>query len=479
MKLSEYTAYDGLGLADLVRRREVTPLELVEVAFQAVEQVNPRLNAVIALLREQAEAAARAPLPDGPFAGVPFLVKDLALTVAGTPMTMGSRLFAQAIAPIDSELMLRYRRAGLVLIGKTNTPEFGISFTTEPAAHGPTRNPYRLDRIPGGSSGGSAAAVAARVVPMAHGNDGGGSLRVPASCCGAFGLKPTRVRTPAGPMSGLLTNGLTVEHAITRSVRDSAALLDATAGPDVGAPFWPPQPERPFLEEVSRPPGRLRIGFTERTFDGRPVNDACQKALRDAVALCQGLGHELVEAPPPYDERLFKRAQHAFFAASTAGILDILAPRMGLTVEPGSIEVLTALIAARGRELTALDLVGADMAMNMLSRQIGAYFTQIDVLLTPTLAEPPVPLGVFDGNTPGLDGHALMDRLLAFAPFTGLFNVTGNPAMSVPLHMSEDGLPIGVQFVGRYGDEATLFRLAGQLEQAAPWAARRPEVCAG
>jgi amidase len=479
MNVSEYASYDGLGLAELVRRGEVTPAELVEIALAAIEQVNPRVNAVIALLREDAEAEARGPLPAGPFTGVPFLLKDLGVNCRGAPMAMGSRLFAGMVSPIDTEHMARFRRAGLIALGKTNTPEFGLNLSTEPVSHGPTRNPWDLGRIAGGSSGGSAAAVAARVVPLAHGNDGGGSLRVPGSCCGVFALKPTRGRNPSGPLAGNPLNGLAAQHVLSRSVRDSAAVLDATAGPDPGAPFFAPPPERPFLEEVSRPPGRLRIAFSDTPSNGAPVSDACRRALQRAVALCEDLGHELVEARPPLDPAQHRDIFHRLFAANAVFLLDVLAPMMGLAPRPEVLESANLSMWEKGRGMSAADLLACDAEMNAVSRVVGEFLTRFDVLLTPTMAEPPFPLGVLDANAPGLDGFEFVDRIFQFSPFCVDFNVTGNPAMSVPLHMSEDGLPIGVQFVGRYADEATLFRLAGQLEQAAPWAERRPPVCAG
>jgi len=483
MNITEYTSFDALGLADLVRRGEVTPSELMSSAFAAIEQVNPQINAVITSLREQAEREVAVGLPGvperAPFRGVPFLIKDLVLWHAGSRTGMGSRLFVDFVAPWEAELMARYRRAGLVTLGKTNTPEFGFHVVTEPVANGPTRNPWRTDRTPGGSSGGSAAAVAARMVPAAYGNDCGGSIRIPASCCGLFGLKPTRARTPSGPVMGEVLGGLGSEHVLTRSVRDSAALLDATAGEDPGAPYFPPPPARPYLEEARTPPGRLRIAFTDAPWNGVEVSPACKEALRRAVALCEELGHEVVPARPELDWRQCCAAFNGIIYAYQANILDESCPALGLSPGPESVEAICLAMADRGRKMSAVEHVVALGLRDAISRQVGQFFTPFDALLSPTLAAPPIPLGAIDANDAAVDPDAFFERCFEFAAFTPVFNLSGNPAMSVPLHTSEDGLPIGVQFVGRYGDEATLFRLAGQLEQAAPWADRRPAVCAG
>lgn len=479
MKLSEYTSFDALGLAELVRKREVTPAELVEAAYAAVEQVNPALNAVIASLREDAARTIAAGIPDGPFAGVPFLVKDLVLMVAGAPTTMGSRLFQGFVAPIDCELMARYRRAGLLAIGKTNTPEMGLNVATEPVAHGPTRNPWRPELSPGGSSGGSAAAVAARITPMAHANDAAGSIRIPASCCGLFGLKPTRARTPAGPIYGEMVFGIAVEHAVTRSVRDSAALLDATAGADAGAPYFPPAPPRPYLEEARTPPGRLRIALSDQTWNGAPVSAECKEALRRAAGLCEELGHEVVPAQPGFDGGLVRAGLYPLLLAYSAYLVDKMCPMFGLNPGPDTLEATNLTMAAAGQKLSASDMIAALSARDMLSRQVGQFFSQFDVLLTPTLSSPALSVGAASANDPSHGAEAWLDHCFRFAPFTPPFNLSGNPAMSVPLHWTEEGVPVGAHFVGRYGDEATLFRLAGQLEQAAPWQGRRPAICAG
>ncbi|WP_437585550.1 amidase [Sorangium sp. So ce1000] len=477
MKISEYTAFDALGLAELVRRREVTPSELMDAASAAIEQVNPALNAVISSLRDDAEQALRAGLPEGPFTGVPYLVKDLGLLVAGTPTGMGSRLFQGLVSPIDDELMARFRRAGLVSLGKTNTPELGLNVVTEPAVHGPTRNPWRRDRTPGGSSGGAAAAVAARMVPMAHGNDVAGSIRIPASCCGLFGLKPTRGRIPTGPIEGEVLMGFATDHALTRSVRDSAALLDAIAGPDAGAPYFAPPASRSFLEEARTPPGRLRIAFTDAAWSGVAVHDECKLAVRRAASLCEALGHEVVQARPEIE---WERVRIAFrmLLSYAAHLFDRVCPTVGLAPGRDTLEAATLAMAEAGRRMSAVDVHDVLMARDQIARQLGQFFTRFDALLTPALAAPPIALGTLNGNDPTIGGEAWLDRIFEFAPFTPLFNVNGSPAMSVPLHMTADGMPVGVQFAGRYADDATLLRLAGQLEQAAPWDRRRPAICA-
>jgi amidase len=475
MKLNEYVLHDATALADLVRQREVTPQELAALALAAAAELNPRLNALVDRYAAEAEAEIARGLPAGPFTGVPFLVKDMGAFYAGKPTAMGSRLFARAVAPVDSELVTRYRRAGLVTVGRTNVPELALSFVSESVLHGPARNPWDPTRSPGGSSGGAAAAVAARIVPMAHGNDAAGSVRVPASCCGLFGLKPTRARTPAGPLVGEIVFGLGVEHALTRSVRDSAALLDATAGADPGAPYDATCAARPFLAEVTTPPGRLRIAYVDETPSGVPVVDACREGARRAASLCESLGHTVIPARFPTDWASFRAALYPLVCAFVANLTDAVCPRLGLVPGADNLEPSNLALAARGRSLGAVQLADALAGRDRLSRVVGRFFEGFDVLLTPTQAALPPPIGALR-----LDGDAdeVLDRLFAFAPFTALFNLTGGPAMSVPLH-ADRGLPIGVQFGARVGDEATLFRLAGQLEQAAPWADRRPPVVAG
>jgi amidase len=405
---------------------------------------------------------------------VPFLLKDSVAVYAGVRFTAGTAVLGNFVPDHDSELMTRQKRAGLITVGKTNTPELGILPTTEPRLFGPTCNPWNPERTAGGSSGGSAAAVAAGLVPMAHANDGGGSIRIPASCCGVFGLKATRARNPLGPDLGDIMGGLVVEHAVTRSVRDSAILLDATSGADVGDPYWAPPAIRPFREEVGTDPGRLRVAFTRKAATGVALHADCIAAVEDAARLCAGLGHEVVEATPPIDGDLLTHTFTAVWAAGCTAGIDSLASLIGRHPVPDQFEALTWALYEMGRKVTGSDYLRAWAALHQVSRAIGRFMVDHDVWLTPTLAEPPVPLGSFD-SPPDNPLHGLL-RAAAFAPFTLIANITGQPAMSVPLYWNAQGLPVGTHFSGRFGDEATLFRLAAQLEAARPWAARRPPV---
>jgi len=472
----EYAQFDGIGLAELVRAGQVKPLEILEAASETIERLNPALNAIVASMRDLAERDVAQGLADGPFKGVPIVLKDEYLSYAGFPASSASRLCQGFTRPYDSELIRRYKQAGLVILGKANLPEFGSSVTTEPVANGRCNNPWNLERTVGGSSGGSAAAVAAGMVPMAYGNDGAGSLRIPSSCCGVFGLKPTRGRVPTGPDGGEYWNGLVIEHAITRSVRDSAALLDATDGADAGAPYWAPPKERPYVSEVGASPGRLRIAFSDRSSSGVPVADECRQALRVAVELCQDLGHELREATPEFDGRAMAQALRRLLAAHLAAGIDAMAAIMNRPAKPELIERSNYALAEEGRRLSASDLLGILDLFTQIARRVASFWEDHDLLLTPTLASPPVRHGYITSDDP--DCARYVERFLAFIPFTPIANVTGNAAMSVPLHWTADGLPVGVQFIGRFGGEPTLFRLAAQLEAARPWSKRRPPLSA-
>ena len=475
-KLGELAHLDATAQADLVRRKEVKPIELVEAAIDRIEHLNPTLNAVVTPMYEEARAAAKGNTSKGPFEGVPFLLKDLLAAYKGVPMSLGSELMCNYVPEGDSELVKRLKRAGVIVLGKTNTPEFGILPTTEPHLFGPSRNPWDTERTTGGSSGGSAAAVAASLVPMAHGNDGGGSIRIPASCCGLFGLKPTRARNPLGPNFTELMGGLVAEHALTRSVRDSAALLDATSGPDEGDPYWAPPPAGPFLQEVGTDPGKLRIAFTTKAATGVKIHDDCVKAVEDAAALCVDLGHEVLEAAPEIDGDLLVQAFLVVWSAGVASTLDGIARMTGQPPKGEKVESLTWSIYEMGRKVHASDYLLALQLLQGLGRVMARFLMDHHVWLTPTLGEPPVPLGTFDSPPDNpLQGFF---RTWEFVPFTPVCNCTGQPAMSVPLFWNAEGLPVGTHFVGRFGDEATLFRLAAQLEEASPWADRRPPVSA-
>jgi len=473
---NELAALDATGQADLVRRREVQPRELVEAAIRRIEQLNPTLNAVVTPMFDQALARAAEPLPEGPFTGVPFVLKDLTAEHAGVRYTEGSAFLADHVSTHDQELVLRQRQAGLVVVGKTNAPEFGILPTTEPRLFGPTHNPWDVGRTPGGSSGGTAAAVASGMVPMGHANDGGGSIRIPASCCGLFGLKPTRGRNTLAPAVGDSLNGLVCEHALTRTVRDSAALLDATAGPAAGDPYWAAAPARPFLEEVAREPGRLRIAVTTAAATGVPVHEDCVRAVRETASLCQSLGHEVFEFTPDTDGNALSEAFLVLYVSGVAATIAGWAMATGRTPTEADFEPCTWAMREIGASRSPADYLLAVAYLQRFSREVAGWFGGFDVWLMPVLAEPPLPLGTFDA--PPDQPLLPLLRAGAWVPFTPIANITGLPAMSVPLHWNADRLPVGSQFVGRYGDEATLFRLAAQLERARPWAGRRPPVSA-
>jgi amidase len=472
MKSDEFVRYDGLDLAELVRRREVSPAEVLEAAVSAVEAGNHEINAVVCRLYDQARAAIAAGLPTGPFTGVPYLLKDLGAHYQGAVTSYGGVLFKDFVVDHDSEITARLKRAGLVIFGKTNTPELGLASSTEPRLFGPTRNPWNLAHSAGGSSGGSAAAVAAGMAPMAHATDGGGSIRIPASACGLFGLKPTRARNPLGPDQGEGWGGASVGHAVTRTVRDSAALLDATSGPDLGDPYWAPPPARPFLDEVGRDPGRLRIAITTTPWNGQAVDAECAEAARAAGRLCESLGHHVEEASPVVDANALGAATLVVIGANLRAALEARAGALGRALTESDVEHITWIRAMDGHTARAADYARAIGIMHRTGRAVAPFFKRFDVLLTPTMCRPPHPLGVIDMMT--TDEAAYGQAVLGTIAFTSLWNSCGNPAMSVPLAWSRAGLPLGVQFVGGFGDEATLLRLGAQLERAQPWADRRP-----
>ena len=473
---AEVARLDATDQAELVRRGDITAVELVEASIDAIEQLNPVLNAVVTPMYEQAIDQARRGV-DGVLAGVPYLLKDLIVEVAGVRFTEGSAFLRDNVSEFDSELVVRLRRAGLVIVGKTNTPEFGMAPACEPALFGPTRNPWDTDLSTSGSSGGSAAAVASGMVPAAHGNDLGGSIRYPASACGLFGLKPTRARNPPGPEYGDAMSGWATEHALTRSVRDSAALLDATAGPSLGDPYVVDRPVRPFLDEVGADPGALRIAFTDRSPEGVVGHPDCVAAVRDVAALCESLGHEVVEADLPGLTPQVGAAIGTVFNAATAWIVGYWIRRLGRQPEADELDPLTRAYWDMGRGISASEYLLAIEDCQAFSRVVARFLTDVDVWLTPTLSTPPLAIGeIVSTNAEPLRALERGGPTVAYAGV--IANLTGNPAMSVPLSWNGDGLPIGVHFLGRFGDEATLFRLASQLEAARPWINRRPPISA-
>jgi amidase len=489
----EYESFDGLGLAELVRTKQVSPSELVEAAIARIDARNPLYNAVVHRMDERARALAAGPLPDGPFRGVPFLLKDLIAAYAGEPLSNGSRFYDGVVSKQSSELVNRFLRAGLVVLGKASTPELGLLPVTEPERFGPVLNPWDRSRTPGGSSGGSAAAVAARMVPLASGGDGGGSIRIPASCCGLFGLKPTRGRNPMGPSNGEAWEGFAVEHVVTRTVRDSAAILDATAGEDVGAPHFPPPPSRPFLAEVGAKPGRLRIAVSTEPLLSKHVHPDCVAATEDAVKLLRELGHDVIEEGPTIDGRAFAHAMIIMLAGQTAADVRDAEREVGRRATHRDFESATWISRVLGETYSAGEYQSAVRHLQRVARQVAAFTEGYDAWLTPTLGAPPVRIGELGtkglvalgerwiarlelGKLVALAGLAdqVADPVYAFIPYTPIANATGQPSMSVPLYWNAAGLPIGVMLTARFGAEALLFRLAAQLEEARPWKDRAP-----
>jgi amidase len=471
---------DAHAQADMVRTGQIGADELVEAAIGRIEAANATVGAVPITDYERARKQAGAPEfrraltgsePPGPLAGVPFLLKDLGAACAGLEATQGSGLLAGSVPDQDSTLVERFKAGGLLILGRSNSAEFGVLPTTEPRRHGPTRNPWDLGRSAGGSSGGAAAAVAAGLVPLAHANDAGGSIRIPAACCGVFGLKPTRARTPLGPQVGDLMNGLAGEHVVSRSVRDSAAALDLIAGPALGDPYPAPPPPGPFRDAVAKPPRRLRIAFTTRAGTD-PLHAACAEAVLQAARLCADLGHTVTEdAPAP----AMPDVADAFLDVWAAGVSSAVTAQSavaGRTPAPEAVEELTWWLYERGRSLSGAHYLLQIGHLQRTARALAAFHDSYDVLISAVTASPPPPLGFCAHGDP----EQQLARALAFAHETPLANLTGQPAMSVPLHHDAAGLPVGVQFTGRYGDEHVLLALAAQLEQARPWARRRPPL---
>ena len=472
--MDEYVGFDGLGLAELVRTGEVTATELLDVALAQAAATDDAIAAVVHVQADVARRTIASGLPDGVFSGVPFLLKDLGCEAIDFPTSMGSRLFDGHRYAYDSEVFLRLRAAGLVTFGRTTSPELGIGVTTEAAVYGrPTRNPWNTAHVAGGSSGGSGAAVAAGVVPMAHGSDGGGSVRIPASSCGLFGVKPTRALLPDGPAAGEGWAGMAIDGFLTRTVRDTAALLDATAGPDLGAPYYAPPLHGSFMTAITSPPRRLRIAVSTRSFTGDAIHPECVAAVEHTARLCESLGHDVVVDEPTIDIETFMRAwSHIVACGTQLSVRDVLG---GID----AVERVTRLACELGATLSGADYLAAIDVVHAVGRQMAQFLVPYDMLLTATLAEAPALLGRFATGRDDADGWAdfldyRLRHVLPYSPFTALANGTGQPAMSLPLWWSTAGLPVGTHVMARAGDDLAMVQLAAQLEHAQPWFARRP-----
>ena len=472
----EYETYDATGLAALIAGGQVSAAEVLDAAIERAERLQLSINGITIPLYEHARAAARTGLPAGPLSGVPFLLKDLGAQLSGTRTSGSGKLWRDFVADHDSTLVARYRAAGLNIFGKSASPEMGLAPSTEPAMYGPCRNPWNLAYSAGGSSGGSAAAVAARILPMAHATDGGGSIRIPASACGLFGLKTTRARNPSGPDVGEGWGGQAVAHCVSISVRDSAALLDVSAGPDIGDPYWAPPPAGRFVDEVERAPGRLRIALCVTPWNDEPVDAECRQSAEDAARLCESLGHHVAVGWPEFDTAAFRAATRTLVAANVLATLETRAKAVGKTLEASDVEPLTWSIVELGRGCTAADYARSITTIHAVGRVVARFFAGYDILLTPTMCSPPWPIGVLSLSAG--DTTAYFTALNRSIGFTSLFNASGNPAASLPVHWSAQGLPVGVQIVAPFGDEATIFRLAAQIETARPWKDRRPPLLA-
>jgi amidase len=472
MEPDEYTDLDATALAALVRDGEVSADEVQKAATAALDAVGPRLNALVG----ERFAAPLDHAADGPFAGVPFAIKDLILHAAGVPQRAGTRLLGAGVAmPADSHLMTRFRRAGLATLGLTATPELGFNATTEPVAGGPVRNPWDTTRSPGGSSGGSAALVAARAVPVAHASDGGGSIRIPAAACGLVGLKPSQGRTSPGPDYADPLLGMGVEFVLTRTVRDCAGLLDAVHGSEPGDRYLLPDPARPYADEVGAGSRRLRVAVQTTPFSGTgPVDPRCTEATEAVARTLEGMGHAVDVAGPELDADAFDAANLVAWTSFLADGVDVLAGALGVEPGPDVLEAATLACAEHGRGLRASDLYAADRVFNVTRRAVAAFHQQYDVVLTPTMNVPNTPLGYLDQDDPSRDARGWYDHIFSTAGFTALSNVTGNPAISLPLGRTEEGWPVGVQVVAPYAGESTLLALAADLEAALPWAGHRP-----
>lgn len=491
----DYEQYDGIGLAQLVKKGELSPSELLEEAISRAERLNPKLNAIVTPLYSEARKRLQSPLPNGPFRGLPFLLKDIGAAMAGVPLRAGSRLYRDHIPIKHDEIVNRYQAAGLVIFGRTNMPEMGILPVTEPELYGPAHNPWQLGHTPGGSSGGAAAAVAARILPIAHGSDGGGSIRIPAACCGLYGLKPTRGRNPVGPEYSERFFGFSMDHALTRSVRDSAAMLDISHGPESTAFHVAPTFEGRFLDALAQAPEKLRIAFTDEPLLPAARYPEGSAAVEEVAKLCADLGHSVERARPSIDAHAFARAFFLHFAGTVAAELIHAEFVFKRKLSRGDMERATWLLGLVGRSMDAGTFIYQRRILLDAQRTIAQFFDKWDVLLTPTLGMAPlahgamIPKGLDDTmqevaarlgrpevmRLPGLL-DAAVDKAYGFAPYTPVFNVSGNPSANIPLSWNSKGLPVGTMITGRYGEDARLLRLSAQLEEAKPWAQRRPEL---
>jgi amidase len=475
MNLEEYGRFDGLGLADLVKKKDVTAGELAATMLQGFQKLNPKINAIVEIYQGRVASADERRSPQALFAGVPFLLKDLGAAEYGKPQEMGSRLAKGFMAEEDAYLTRRFIDAGLIILGRTATPELGLAATTESILTGATRNPWNPDLIAGGSSGGAAAAVAAGIIPVAHASDGGGSIRIPAACCGLVGLKPSRGRVTLGPDADERLFGLVQEFVVSRSVRDTAAMLDAVSQPAPGEPFVIMQPRQPYRNEVGASLGRLRIAFTDESWSAVAVDSEIAGKVRDIATLCEDMGHMVEKSKPQFDLESFYAALGVMWGSSLHFTCERLAEKMSRPVDRNHLEPITFKIFENAGQYSAADVIKAKLDLNVVRRQVAEFFQNCDLLMTPTLAQHPVPLG-----TVHLDQKIPIDewyyRTAQFNTFTNLSNATGYPAVSLPLCQSKAGLPIGIQFIAGFGREELLIRVASAFEQALPWIDRKPSI---
>ena len=468
---NDYENYDGIGLAELIAQGEISAGEILEAAIERAETLNPTLNAIVHALYDEARVQLGSN-PAGPLSGVPFLLKDLNLLYSNAPLSNGSRLFQGFIPELDATLTTRYKNAGLIIFGKTNTPEMGIAMATEPVANGPTRNPWNTDYSAAGSSGGAAAAVAAGITPLAHATDGGGSIRLPASNCGLFGLKPSRARVPSGPIVGEGWSGMSTGHCVSRSVRDSAALLDLSHGPAPGDPYSAPHYDKSYLDDTKTDPGRLKIALSSRAPRDYDIHSECWEGAQNAAKLCTSLGHHVEVCDFDYDFEAMQDAMWVIISCNLRNVLDLRWQALNKAPDPNDVERITWLCYQSAERYSGADYARAVQTCHSIGRRLGEFFERYDIILSPTMTHPPQPLHTVDMMAEDLDRY--LNHMMALMPYTPLYNISGCPAMSVPLHWTADNLPVGIHFGAGFGREDVLFRLAAQLEHAQPWFERRP-----